>query len=417
MAKYITNENGTLMFICKKCDKNKYSAYKTSFIVFHSPNYMNSMLSIHPIYIQLLSLVDIGLDIEEKHWGFSVKQITKKNILNSPLLSWDGILEKNIIKDEIMDMIRPMFLQNMNTNPLFKSYFTIFEQTNKTNSMCILSSKFVNNIFQNHNTHEGLQSMHIDEYFQSLSLLFNMQGISSKPPKIIIFVIGSFKKRNMKNSITILKQLKVCIEGLETNIPFMTLEITLFPFFFPQGEGAYDGKFLLHNYLKCHVNMLFSLFTLYKPYLLFMYDICQSIQLLQHTSKTCLENNVEKIKLENPTMPQLNAINHIVKFHLSSKLQGSPRWHKSHLQDLLIMVTKFGMPHSLKTFTSDEMSSLKWAKIDQLKKLIKNIDINMTWKDCRVECASLFHNRFQQFMQKYILSKNGVIDKVEEYFI
>ncbi len=110
MVKYITNENGTLMFICKKCDKDKYSAYKTSFIVFHSPNYMNSMLSIHPIYIQLLSLVDIG----------------------------------------------QCFYDNMNTNPLFKLYFTIFEQTNKTNSMCILSSKIVNNIFQNHNTHEGL---------------------------------------------------------------------------------------------------------------------------------------------------------------------------------------------------------------------------------------------------------------------
>jgi len=65
------------MFICKKCDKNKYSAYKTSYIVFHSPNYMNLMLSIHLIYIQLLSLVDIGLHIEAKPQGFSVGQITR----------------------------------------------------------------------------------------------------------------------------------------------------------------------------------------------------------------------------------------------------------------------------------------------------------------------------------------------------
>jgi len=36
------------------------------------------MLSIHLIYSQLLSLVDIGLHIEEKHWGFSIGQITKK---------------------------------------------------------------------------------------------------------------------------------------------------------------------------------------------------------------------------------------------------------------------------------------------------------------------------------------------------
>ncbi len=39
-------------------------------IVFHFPNYMNSMLCLHPIYVQLLSLIDIGLHIQEKHFGF-----------------------------------------------------------------------------------------------------------------------------------------------------------------------------------------------------------------------------------------------------------------------------------------------------------------------------------------------------------
>jgi hypothetical protein len=98
MAKYTTNENGTLMFICKKCDKYKYGAYRTSYIVLHSPNYMNLMLSIHLIYIQLLSMVDIGLHIEEKHWGFSVGQITKKSFLYSPLLSWDCIFKNTLLK-------------------------------------------------------------------------------------------------------------------------------------------------------------------------------------------------------------------------------------------------------------------------------------------------------------------------------
>jgi hypothetical protein len=44
------------------------------------------------------------------------------------------------------------------------------------------------------------------------------------------------------------------------------------------------------------------------------------------------------------------------------------------------------------TFTSKEMSLLKWAKIDQLEELIKNIQMNMTWKDCLVECTILFHS-------------------------
>ncbi len=67
-----------LCLYAKKCDKDKYNAYRTSYIVLHSPNYMNLMLLIHLTYSQLLSLVDIGLHIEEKHWGFSIRQITKK---------------------------------------------------------------------------------------------------------------------------------------------------------------------------------------------------------------------------------------------------------------------------------------------------------------------------------------------------
>jgi hypothetical protein len=59
------------------------------------------------------------------------------------------------------------------------------------------------------------------------------------------------------------------------------------------------------------------------------------------------------------------------------------------------------------------MSSLKWAEIDQFKELIKNVHINMTWKDCPIECVTLFHSTFEQFMQKYILFNNGVIGKVE----
>jgi hypothetical protein len=98
IVKYTTNENGTLMFICKKCDKDKYNAYKTSYIVLHSPNYMNLMSLIHLIYIQLLSLVDIGLHIEEKHYGFNVGQITKNSLLNNPLLSWDCILEITLLE-------------------------------------------------------------------------------------------------------------------------------------------------------------------------------------------------------------------------------------------------------------------------------------------------------------------------------
>ncbi len=41
----------------------------------------------------------------------------------------------------------------------------------------------------------------------------------------------------------------------------------------------------------------------------------------------------------------------------------------------------------------------------------------MTWKDCPIECATLFHCGFEQFMQNSIFFNNGVIGKVEQHVI
>jgi hypothetical protein len=88
----------------------------------------------------------------------------------------------------------PMFVENINTNSLFKSYFIVFEQKNKTNNMCILSLDVVKNILENYSTHEGFQSLHMNEKIQSLSLLFIIQGISS-PPKNFFYTWKFVKKK------------------------------------------------------------------------------------------------------------------------------------------------------------------------------------------------------------------------------
>jgi len=57
-----------------------------------------------------------------------------------------------------------------------------------------------------------------------------------------------------------------------------------------------------------------------------------------------------------------------MKFHLQTKLQRSPRWHKSHLQDLFTMEAKFAMFPFL-TFTSKEMSLM--GKIQPNRRIIQ----------------------------------------------
>jgi hypothetical protein len=80
--------------------------------------------------------------------------------------------------------------------------------------------------------------------------------------------------------------------GLQDNTKNIIKKNSLFPFLFPHGYGAYDGKITIHKYLKFQMSSLFSSFTLYKPYLLIIYDFRQSLQLIKHTSNSFLEKDI-----------------------------------------------------------------------------------------------------------------------------
>jgi hypothetical protein len=82
------------------------------------------------------------------------------------------------------------------------------------------------------------------------------------------------------------------------------LEMTLFPFLFPHGHNAYDGKTHFNEYLKYRMSALFSPFTLYKPYLLYMYDLPQSLQLIKETSRICLDKDIKNYRTQNPKMSE-----------------------------------------------------------------------------------------------------------------
>jgi hypothetical protein len=73
------------------------------------------------------------------------------------------------------------------------------------------------------------------------------------------------------------KQLHLGINTLNANIGGMTLESALFSFLFPHENEAYYGRTTLSEYSKYRMSTLFSSFTPYKPYLLYMYDIRQSV--------------------------------------------------------------------------------------------------------------------------------------------
>jgi hypothetical protein len=106
-------------------------------------------------------------------------------------------------------------------------------------------------------------------------------------------------------------------------------------------------------------------------------------------------------------MTDSEILGHIVKYKLPSLIQSSPMWHRSQLQDLLTMVNEFGMPHLKKTLIEYEMTSRRWLKFNDMEYLVKQTHQNMSWKDCPMECATLFHYRVNMFMHQPILKSNG----------
>jgi hypothetical protein len=120
-----------------------------------------------------------------------------------------------------------------------------------------------------------------------------------------------------------------------------------------------------------------------------MYDIRQSVQFLKEVSQQCLEKDIKQTQRAHPHMNEAEILQHVTKYSLLFSIEGTPRWHKSELKDLLAMVDKFGMSDLFLTLTADEASSLRWEEIADIEQIVQQINKSMTWKDCPVECATL----------------------------
>jgi hypothetical protein len=103
LSDYTTTSNGKEIYICSKCHIERDAPTYVKYVVFQSPTYMKAFFSQHPFYIQLFSFLNIGLHIQIFFWGFSIGEIIDSSLLNSPLLSWDDILNKKISHQNVIN--------------------------------------------------------------------------------------------------------------------------------------------------------------------------------------------------------------------------------------------------------------------------------------------------------------------------
>ena len=375
---------------------------------------MVCILKVHPLKVQLLSFLDISVRIEENKYGFVSGQIEDFSLLDNPLVSSDGVLDDKDFFEGLVDELQPI-MEGNSRNPWFNMYLTNFESSNnKSTSVCVLSQEVIQSILEKNDTSSKSCCDEEDgASVEKLSILLNVgrsvQGNVLKD----FYVIGSVRDRAERRSSMLLVN-KKGMQGVSNNI---TLELALFPFLFPSGNGAYDGKISLQEYLRYRMTCLFSPFTLYKPYLLLMYDVRQALMLINATKHMCLEKDYQAFKVKNPTMSNGQIISQIVKYKLPETLTGSSSWHRNHLNDLMAFVDMYGLPHLFVTLTCDKTSELRWTDIVDLEKIIKKLGQSFSWKDCPVEYTHLFHTRVKEFLADYIIVGEKVLGQVKHYVI
>jgi hypothetical protein len=213
------------------------------------------------------------MHIESQNWDFSTGEITETSLLNNLLLCWNGVIDRTPLVETISSLLGPILNQNMDTNPAFKYFFTVFEQPQKSSSICILSAEIVKNIIDKHRTDSpAFPTMSMEDSIHNLTLLFDMWNTQCSKKNSNYYSIGNVCKR-LNNESKLCETIIFRSSTLNSSTHCMTLEYALFPFLFPHGHRWYDGNCIFNKYIKQRMSSMFSPFTLYKPYLLYMYRV------------------------------------------------------------------------------------------------------------------------------------------------
>ena len=126
LVDFTTNTSGDKMIICTQCHSNKNKPPNAPYVVYNSPTYMRSIITTNPLYVQMLSFIDIGIHIQSKDWGFSIGKIVDTSLSSNPLFGCGTRLDSLQSIEHLASSLSPLLAQNLTTNPFFKIYVTVF---------------------------------------------------------------------------------------------------------------------------------------------------------------------------------------------------------------------------------------------------------------------------------------------------
>jgi hypothetical protein len=222
------------------------------------------------------------------------------------------------------------------------------------------------------------------------------------------------------------------------------VEAALFPHLFLQGDGYMSPEYALHRYCVLRMRQSFSIFTLYKPYVLVLYVLLSMQRCISAMKAYDTRQKAIRIRSRNPDVSRTALTKKLLKRALPATLYQSPQWWRHQLNDMKAIVNHRGLPTFFLTLTADEFSEFRFSEMKTLERFLQQLDLGqlhcyikvggevlyhifastlfvdmqVSWQDCPIECARAFHARVSTFLKEHVLcSNNPLFGYVEEHVI
>ena len=258
--------------LCPSCMKR---GQRSNYNPYVEVSYMQSLLSIPPMSMQLMSLLDVSLKMfqgaSQSHalYSFTKGVHEARSLLQYPLVAWKREIH-GVVTAVVPQAFTEILQSNLRTNPLVKYFKTIFEMPHDAQNIPVVLANFVESVVRRARDRGPLVDAETDLMPYAFSAAIDhspyLPSVSGQ-----VFHTGHLHFRHAPASLRSDAQATHLLEVTDNLVPIgtpppqcpaLTVESALFPHLFPHGKGAFDGKVAFHYYLQQRANMLFSIFGL-----------------------------------------------------------------------------------------------------------------------------------------------------------
>jgi hypothetical protein len=365
--------------------------------------------------MQTLSVLDVRMQVRDTYMGYAHGRLDARSILDQPYISWGTAAQDVLTSTEgALVTLHRLLAHNLEHNPVLRQCLSLLERPSPSSGISVLDSSAVQRILQHARSRGGaVEEMAEDGVRQMLSTVTSPMPALHRTVRQLyaapMMQMGNLVYRGSGDSAPLMVHpARVMASAEDISGQDLTLENTMFPFLFPFGRAAFNGAMKVSDYIRFRSRQLFSIFMMYKPYLPTMYQIKQGTVVLAAAREACMDKDLYAYKREHPGCTYVEAMAHISKHTIKSKVAGSPAWHRKQLQNLMTLVEHHGMPHLFLTLTADESSEIRWEpELSDMETLLRRFNSSFDWRDAPAAHAAMFHHRCTKFLEKHILCKGG----------